>query len=90
MYPSTGGRLRAVTELWRLAEDRVSEFDAIAVDYKRYRPRYPERLFDDIVDVIQEEADAEMKALGGVSEQEELSDPVWSTTNEWPSKTSSS
>src|SRR5208337_2379368 len=35
---------------------------------------------DDIVDVIQEEADAEMKALGGVSEQEELSDPVWSTT----------
>jgi SAM-dependent methyltransferase len=50
MYPSTGGRLRAVTELWRLAEDRVSEFDAIAVDYKRYRPRYPERLFDDIVE----------------------------------------
>ncbi|HUB63126.1 MAG TPA: magnesium transporter [Methylocella sp.] len=35
---------------------------------------------DDIVDVIQEEADAEVKALGGVSEQEELSDPVWSTT----------
>jgi magnesium transporter len=35
---------------------------------------------DDIVDVIQEEADAEVKALGGVSEQEELSDPVWWTT----------
>jgi magnesium transporter len=34
---------------------------------------------DDIVDVIREEADAEVKALGGVSEQEELSDPVWST-----------
>jgi magnesium transporter len=34
---------------------------------------------DDIVDVIQEEADAEVKALGGVSEQEELSDTVWWT-----------
>lgn len=34
---------------------------------------------DDIVDVIQEEADAEVKALGGVSEREELSDPVWWT-----------
>ncbi len=35
---------------------------------------------DDIVDVIQEEADAEVKALGGVSENEELSDSVWWTT----------
>jgi magnesium transporter len=34
---------------------------------------------DDIVDVIQEEADAEVKALGGVSENEELSDTVWWT-----------
>jgi magnesium transporter len=34
---------------------------------------------DDIVDVIQEEADAEVKALGGVSEDEELSDSVWWT-----------
>jgi magnesium transporter len=34
---------------------------------------------DDIVDVIREEADAEVKALGGVSEAEELSDTVWWT-----------
>ncbi|MCI0465453.1 MAG: magnesium transporter [Beijerinckiaceae bacterium] len=34
---------------------------------------------DDIVDVIQEEADAEVKALGGVPEDEELSDSVWWT-----------
>jgi magnesium transporter len=34
---------------------------------------------DDIVDVIQEEADAEVKALGGVSEDETLSDTVWWT-----------
>jgi magnesium transporter len=34
---------------------------------------------DDVVDVIQEEADANLKALGGVSESEELSDTVWWT-----------
>jgi magnesium transporter len=32
---------------------------------------------DDIVDVIQEEADEDLRALGGVSRREELSDPVW-------------
>ena len=34
---------------------------------------------DDIVDVIQEEADDEIKALGGVKADEELSDSVWFT-----------
>lgn len=34
---------------------------------------------DDVVDVIEEEADAEIKALGGVKADEELSDSVWST-----------
>jgi magnesium transporter len=33
--------------------------------------------FDDIVDVIEEEADEDIKALGGVSGEEELSDSVW-------------
>src|SRR5947209_9610448 len=32
---------------------------------------------DDIVDVIQEEAEEDLRALGGVSRREELSDPVW-------------
>jgi magnesium transporter len=32
---------------------------------------------DDIVDVIEEEADEDVKALGGVSRDEELSDTVW-------------
>ncbi len=36
-------------------------------------------MIDDIVDVIQEEADADIKALGGVGEEEELSDTVWDT-----------
>jgi len=33
--------------------------------------------FDDIVDVIEQEAEEDIKALGGVSAHEELSDSVW-------------
>jgi magnesium transporter len=33
--------------------------------------------FDDIADVIEEEAEEDIKALGGVSHDEELSDTVW-------------
>ena len=33
--------------------------------------------FDDIVDVIEEEAEEDIKALGGVGSEEELSDSVW-------------
>ncbi len=35
--------------------------------------------FDDIVDVIEEEAEEDIKALGGVGREEELSDSVWTT-----------
>jgi magnesium transporter len=35
--------------------------------------------FDDIVDVIEQEADEDIRALGGVSAHEELSDSVWTT-----------
>ena len=35
---------------------------------------------DDIVDVLEEEADADIKALGGVKADEELSDSVWYIT----------
>lgn len=34
-------------------------------------------MFDDVADVIQEEADEDIKALGGVPADEELSDSVW-------------
>jgi len=34
---------------------------------------------DDVVDVIEEEADEDLKALGGVASDEELSDNVWTT-----------
>jgi magnesium transporter len=33
--------------------------------------------FDDVVDVIEEEAEEDIKALGGVTRDEELSDSVW-------------
>src|SRR4029077_12840882 len=33
--------------------------------------------FDDIVDVIEQEAEEDIKALGGVGRTEELSDSVW-------------
>jgi magnesium transporter len=35
--------------------------------------------FDDIVDVIEEEAEEDIKALGGVGREEELSDSIWTT-----------
>ena len=34
-------------------------------------------MVDDIVDVLEEEADADIKQLGGVNSEEELSDTVW-------------
>jgi magnesium transporter len=36
--------------------------------------------FDDIVDVIEQEAEEDIKALGGVGRTEELSDTVWQVT----------
>ncbi|MFL6796955.1 MAG: magnesium transporter [Xanthobacteraceae bacterium] len=36
--------------------------------------------FDDIVDVIEEEAEEDIRALGGVGREEELSDSVWTIT----------
>jgi magnesium transporter len=36
--------------------------------------------FDDIVDLLEEEADADIKALGGVKAEEEISDTVWTIT----------
>jgi magnesium transporter len=36
--------------------------------------------FDDIVDLLEDEADADIKALGGVNAEEEISDDVWTIT----------
>lgn len=45
--------LAYVPELWKLAVKRRKEFDASAVAYDTYRPRYPEALFDDIISTIE-------------------------------------
>ena len=42
-------RLRKVNALWREADQRIAEFDATGLAYDRYRPRYPEPLFDDLM-----------------------------------------
>jgi len=41
--------LMPMPELWRLASEASGRFGAQALDYDRYRPRYPEGVFDDIL-----------------------------------------
>lgn len=38
-------------EPWRFASQRTQEFDAEAMAYDRYRPRYPSGLFDDLIEL---------------------------------------
>jgi len=40
-----------VPEIWKLAARRSKEFDEAALAYDRYRPRYPDELFDDIIEL---------------------------------------
>jgi trans-aconitate methyltransferase len=40
-----------VADLWRVAADRSLQFDATALKYDKYRPRYPDALFDSIVEL---------------------------------------
>lgn len=37
--------------MWKLAARRSSEFDAAAVAYDRYRPQYPDGIFEDIMEL---------------------------------------
>jgi len=37
-----------MSDLWRFAAERASEFDKGALDYDKYRPQYPDSVFDDI------------------------------------------
>ncbi len=42
------GQTRDVPEIWREAQQASGRFAAQALDYDRYRPRYPESVFDAI------------------------------------------
>jgi SAM-dependent methyltransferase len=53
-----------VSDLWRSARERSLEFDASALEYDRYRPRYPEGVFDDIVELGRLTRGAEVIEIG--------------------------
>jgi trans-aconitate methyltransferase len=44
--------LVALSDLWRAADEASERFAAQALDYDRYRPRYPEGVFDDLVESV--------------------------------------
>jgi SAM-dependent methyltransferase len=53
-----------VVEPWRFASERTFEFDRGASDYHRLRPRYPETLFDDIVELAELPVEATAIEIG--------------------------
>jgi SAM-dependent methyltransferase len=55
-----------VTEAWREAEQASARFGAQALDYDRYRPRYPEEVFDLLVrEIGAEQGDAVVEIGAG-------------------------
>lgn len=40
-----------MSDLWRVADRASERFSAQALDYDRYRPRYPDSVFDDLVEL---------------------------------------
>ena len=46
------GILVCVSDLWRTAGKASERFAAQALDYDRYRPRYPDDVFDDLVESV--------------------------------------
>ncbi len=53
-----------MVELWREAERRAREFDAAALAYHRYRPRYPEALFDGLMTAAEIEPQDRVLEIG--------------------------
>lgn len=41
-----------MSELWKVAAERAAEFDAAALEYDRYRPRYPDSLFEELTSLV--------------------------------------
>jgi SAM-dependent methyltransferase len=56
--------LLAMSDLWQLASEASGTFGAQALDYDRYRPRYPEGVFDDILRVTDTSQGAEVIEIG--------------------------
>jgi SAM-dependent methyltransferase len=53
-----------MSNLWQAAAEASQRFGAQALDYDRYRPQYPESVFDDIVEVSGLSAGSEMIEIG--------------------------
>jgi SAM-dependent methyltransferase len=54
----------SMSDLWQTAPEASRRFGAQARDYDRYRPRYPESVFDDIMDVTQASVGAGVIEIG--------------------------
>lgn len=53
-----------MSDIWKLAARRSKEFDESAVAYDRYRPRYPDELVDDIIELGELRAGARVVEIG--------------------------
>jgi len=53
-----------MSDLWQAAPEAIQRFGAQALDYDRYRPRYPEGVFDDIVQIADISAGSEVIEIG--------------------------
>jgi SAM-dependent methyltransferase len=53
-----------MSDLWQQASEASARFGGQALDYDRYRPRYPEGVFDDILTVTDMSAGTEVIEIG--------------------------
>jgi SAM-dependent methyltransferase len=53
-----------VSDIWKLAARRSKEFDESAVAYDRFRPRYPDAVFDDIMELGELQSGARVVEVG--------------------------
>jgi hypothetical protein len=71
-----------MSDLWRVAQERSAKFDANAVAYDQYRPRYPAALFDDIMVNGELQPGMGVMTLDTVSRLDD--DPVALARSLWP------
>ena len=53
-----------MSNLWQEAPEASRRFGAQALDYDRYRPRYPERVFDDLTEITGASVGAKVIEIG--------------------------
>jgi SAM-dependent methyltransferase len=56
--------LAAMSDLWQVAHQASERFAAQALDYDRFRPRYPDSVFDDIMELANLVSGAEVIEVG--------------------------